>query len=99
MKSFDTIVKKFSKPKDYSKGSPDMKTLLEANEARTEESATMNSQWAPGALKRHKKAEKKLAKQQRQFDKSTTPELDKMLAKAEDNKESFFKRMFSWLYW
>ena len=87
MKSFktmvDTIVKKFSKPKDYSKGSPDMIKMLEANEARTEESATMNSQWAPGALKRHKKAEKKLAKQTRQLERSTTPELDKMLSKRE----------------
>ena len=71
----------FSKPKDYSKGSPDMITMLEANEARTEESATMNSRWAPGALKRHKKLVKKLAKQEKAIAKSSTPDLDRMLAK------------------
>ena len=57
--------------------------MLRANEARNEESATMNSQWAPGALKRHDKLVRKLAKQEKAIAKSTTPELDKMLFKRE----------------
>lgn len=87
MKSFKLLYRRLSKylskPKDYSKGSKDMITMMRANEARTEESATKNSQWAPGALKRHDKEVKRMAKLQRKIDKSDTPEVDKMLAKKE----------------
>ena len=87
MKSFKLLYRRLSKylskPKDYSKGSKDMITMMRANEARTEESATKNSQWAPGALKRHDKEVKRMAKLQRKLSKSDTPEVDKMLAKKE----------------
>jgi len=42
----------------FSKTGPAYKTMLAANEARTEESATKNSNWAPGALKRSVQADK-----------------------------------------
>ena len=87
MKSFKLLYRRLSKylskPKDYSKGSKDMITMMRANEARTEESATKNSQWAPGALKRHDKEVKRMAKLQRKLSKPDTPEVDKMLAKKE----------------
>jgi hypothetical protein len=59
MKIIDTIIQSnpFRK-KNYSKGSSDMIKMLEANEARTEESATKNSNWHPGALHRLKKKER-----------------------------------------
>ena len=40
--------------KDFSKNGKAYKRMLQANEARTEESATKNSNWAPGALRRLK---------------------------------------------
>ena len=48
--------------KDFSKTGKDYKKMLAANEARTEESATKNSNWAPGALKRLKAKTKKVRK-------------------------------------
>jgi hypothetical protein len=48
--------------KDFSKTGKAYKKMLLANEARTEESATKNSNWAPGALKRSVQAAKKEAK-------------------------------------
>ena len=79
MKSFKLLYRRLSKylskPKDYSKGSKDMITMMRANEARTEESATKNSQWAPGALKRHDKEVKRMAKLQRKLLSSNSPSL------------------------
>jgi hypothetical protein len=90
MKSFkralNAILKKFRKPKDYSPGSADSINMYKANNARNEESATKNSTWAPGALKRHDKLIKKLAKQQKTLERSTSL-VDEMLAKGEANKE------------
>ena len=80
-RALSAILKKFRKPKDYSKGSKDMITMLRANEARTEESATKNSNWAPGALKRHDKLVKQLAKQQRMLEEASL--VDQMLLKKE----------------
>jgi len=48
--------------KDFSKTGKAYKKMLAANEARTEESATKNSNWAPGALKRLKAKLKRKAK-------------------------------------
>ena len=78
------LSKYLSKPKDYTPGSKDMITMMRANEARTEESATKNSQWAPGALKRHDKEVKRMAKLQRKLSKSDTPDLDQMLARTKE---------------
>ena len=44
--------------KDHTTGSKDYKKMLKANNARNEESATLNSTWSPGALKRATKAAK-----------------------------------------
>ena len=89
MKSFkralNAILKKFRKPKDYSPGSPDSINMYKANNARNEESATKNSNWAPGALKRHDKLIKKLAREERLLGEASL--LDQMLAKGEANKE------------
>ena len=54
--------------KDFSYTGKAYKKMLEANEARTEESATKNSNWAPGALRRLKtklKKEKKKSKEKK----------------------------------
>lgn len=44
--------------KDFTLGSDDYKRMLASNSARNEESATKNSNWAPGALKRLKNKER-----------------------------------------
>jgi len=41
-----------SSKKNYGFDSPEWKKMIKANEARTEESATKNSAWAPGAIDR-----------------------------------------------
>jgi len=84
-KTLSAILKMLRKRKDYSPGSVDTINMYKANEARTEESATMNSNWAPGALKRHNKLEKKLARQERLLAEASL--LDQMLAKGNPNKE------------
>jgi hypothetical protein len=48
------MVKK-RKQQDWSTDGEAYKNMLKANYARTEESATKNSNWAPGALKRLQK--------------------------------------------
>ena len=48
--------------KDWSKTGKAYKKMMAANNARNEESATKNSNWAPGALKRSIKAAKAEAK-------------------------------------
>ena len=52
------VLKEGLRPKDFSKTGKAYKNMLLANEARTEESAAKNSNWAPGALKRSVKAAK-----------------------------------------
>jgi len=55
-------------PKDFSVGGYDYNRMMASNHARTEESGINNSRWAPGALKR---AEKKQRKEQRAIDKKS----------------------------
>ena len=55
-------------PKDFSIGGYDYKRMMASNHARTEESGINNSRWAPGALKR---AKKKQRKEQRAIDKQS----------------------------
>ena len=43
---------KFGPGKQYSFDSPEWKAVVQANNARNEESATKNSTWAPGAIDR-----------------------------------------------
>jgi len=87
MKSFKSLYRRvskyLSKKKDYTPGSTDMITMLRANNARNEESATSisGSNWAPGALKRHDKQVKQQVKLQKKLERSMTPEVDKMLSR------------------
>ena len=70
LKSFLTNVKRRLGliPKDFSVGVYDYNRMMASNHARTEESGINNSRWAPGALKR---AEKKQRKEQRAIDKKS----------------------------
>ncbi len=45
-------------PKDFSYRGTDYKRMIEANVARTEESADKNSNWAPGALGRLRRTQR-----------------------------------------
>ena len=56
------VLKEGLRRKDFSLTGKAYKNMLLANEARTEESAAKNSNWAPGALKRSVQAAKKEAK-------------------------------------
>ena len=55
-------------PRDWTPGGYDYNRMMASNHARTEESGVNNSRWAPGALKR---AEKKQRKEQRAIDKKS----------------------------
>ena len=55
-------------PRDWTPGGYDYKRMLASNHARTEESGVNNSRWAPGALKRF---EKKQRKAKREIDKKS----------------------------
>ena len=70
IKSFVTTIKRRLGliPKDFSVGGYDYNRMMASNHARTEESGINNSRWAPGALKR---AEKKQRKEQRAIDKKS----------------------------
>jgi len=70
IKSFVTTIKRKLGliPKDFSVGGYDYNRMMASNHARTEESGINNSRWAPGALKR---AEKKQRKEQRAIDKKS----------------------------
>ena len=70
IKSFITTLKRRLGliPKDFSVGGYDYNRMMASNHARTEESGINNSRWAPGALKR---AEKKQRKEQRAIDKKS----------------------------
>ena len=70
IKSFITNLKRrlWLIPKDFSVGGYDYNRMMASNHARTEESGINNSRWAPGALKR---AEKKQRKEQRAIDKKS----------------------------
>jgi len=70
IKSFITTIKRKLGliPKDFSVGGYDYNRMMASNHARTEESGINNSRWAPGALKR---AEKKQRKEQRAIDKKS----------------------------
>jgi len=70
IKSFITTIKRRLGliPKDFSVGGYDYNRMMASNHARTEESGINNSRWAPGALKR---AEKKQRKEQRAIDKKS----------------------------
>jgi len=50
-------------PRDWSVGGYDFNQMMASNNARTEESGINNSRWAPGALKRLRKKERKLERQ------------------------------------
>ena len=53
----------FKEAKDFSLSGKAYKKMLKANAARTEESASKNSQWAPGALRRLKAKNKRNTKE------------------------------------
>ena len=70
---FKSVIKQIKRrlgliPKDFSVGGYDYNRMMASNHARTEESGINNSRWAPGALKR---AEKKQRKEQRAIDKKS----------------------------
>jgi hypothetical protein len=69
IKSLNYIKRKLGLiPKDFSVGGYDYQRMLASNNARTEESGINNSRWAPGALKR---LEKKQRKEKREIDKKS----------------------------
>jgi len=71
--------------KDFSYTGKAYKKMLEANVARTEESADKNSNWAPGALRRLKTKLKK-KKERNEVDPKSTTLFD--LHKMTQNKKS-----------
>jgi hypothetical protein len=71
--------------KDFSYTGKAYKKMLEANVARTEESADKNSNWAPGALRRLK-AKKKKEETTSKVDKDSTALFN--LHKMTQNKKS-----------
>ena len=71
--------------KDFSYTGKAYKKMLEANEARTEESATKNSNWAPGALRRLKTKLKK-KKERNEVDPESTTLFDLHNLKKNKNK-------------
>lgn len=70
IKSFITTIKRRLGliPKDFSVGGYDYNRMIASNNARNEESGVKNSTWAPGALKR---LEKKQRKERRTIDKKS----------------------------